>query len=368
MYPVTLGDLLMNVIELEASDLHIVVGCPPIMRRFGELQNLNDRMVGAEDGRELISSIMSPEQLQLLNRNRQIDFACSILGVARFRVHVSFERDNLNAEFRAIPYVPPRLEDLDLPAVVAEVIDLPRGLVLVTGPTGAGKSTTLAAMVDRINRRRSVRVVTIEEPIEFLHTSQKAIITQREIGRDTLSYHDAIRATLRQDPDVILIGEMRDPETIITALTAAETGHLVLSTLHTQNTVQALERIMDALPEGNRKQFTVQLSTSLRAIVSQRLLARLDGAGRVPAIEVLIATPTIRSLILEGKFGDMYHYMVNGRFDGMQTFTQSLLDLYQSGLVTEKEAYSKADKPTEFRLAIEGHVTTGADLQELSNW
>jgi twitching motility protein PilT len=210
--------------------------------------------------------------------------------------------------------------------------------------------------------------VTIEDPIEYIHVDKLSIVSQREVGIDTESFTVALKQALRQDPDVILIGEMRDPETIITALTAAETGHLVLSTLHTQNTTQALERIMDALPEANKKVFMVQLGTSLRGIVSQRLLTRLDGSGLVPAVEVLMATPTIKSLVMDGKFNEMYQYIAGGKFDGMQTFTQSLIDLYQSGLVTEKEAYSKADRPTEFRLAIEGHITSGADMQEMGTY
>ncbi len=244
-----------------------------------------------------------------------------------------------------------------------DLCEFPDGIVLLTGATGTGKSTTLAAMIDYINSTSRRHIVTIEDPIEYIHVDKLSIISQREVGIDTESYTIALKQALRQDPDVILIGEMRDPESIITALTAAETGHLVLSTLHTQNTTQALERIMDALPEANRKMFMVQLATSLRGIVSQRLLQRIDGSGRVPAIEVLIATPTIKSLIMEAKFSEMYGYMTTGRMEGMQTFTQSLLDLYQSGLVTEKEAFSKADKPTEFRLAIEGHITSGAELQ-----
>jgi twitching motility protein PilT len=347
MYPASLGDLLMNVIELEASDLHIVVGCPPIMRRFGELQNLNDWMIGSEDARELISSIMSPEQLQALNRNRQIDFACSILGVARFRVHVSFERDNLSAEFRAIPYMPPKLEDLALPQVICDVTSLTRGLILVTGPTGAGKSTTLAAMVDYINRRRSVRIVTIEEPIEFLHTSQKAIITQREIGRDTLTYHDAIRATLRQDPDVILIGEMRDIDSMALALSAAETGHLVFATLHTLSAPDSVNRIVDVFPHEQQDQVRIQLASVLEAVFSQMLVMRADGVGRVCAMEVLLGTTGVKAHIRDNEVTEILTLMQGGFAQGMQTLDMHLARLVGEGVITPETALAKALRPDE---------------------
>jgi twitching motility protein PilT len=349
MYPVTLGDLLMNVIESEASDLHIVVGCPPIVRRFGELQSLNDRTIGADDARDLIASIMSPEQLQALNRNRQIDFACSILGVARFRVHVSFERDNLTAEFRAIPYIPPQLEELNLPPVVADVTQLNRGLVLVTGPTGAGKSTTLAAMVDHINRTRNVRVVTIEEPIEFLHGSQKAIITQREIGRDTLTYSDAIRATLRQDPDVILIGEMRDLESISLALAAAETGHLVLATLHTLSAPDSVNRIVDVFPHEQQDQVRIQLASVIEAVFSQLLVMRSDGLGRVCVAEVLLGTSGVRTHIRDNEVTEILGLMQGGFAQGMQTFEMHFARLVQEGLVSAETALAKALRPDDMQ-------------------
>jgi twitching motility protein PilT len=349
MYPATLGDLLMNVIELEASDLHIVVGCPPIMRRFGELTHLNDFMVGSEDARELVSSIMSPEQLQLLNRNRQIDFACSILGVARFRVHVSFERDNLNAEFRAIPYVPPKLADLSLPQVVTDVTDLSRGLVLVTGPTGAGKSTTLAAMIDHINTARSVRIVTIEEPIEFLHASRKAIITQREIGRDTLSYHDAIRATLRQDPDVILIGEMRDLDSMALALSAAETGHLVFATLHTLSAPDSVNRIVDVFPSEQQDQVRIQLASVLEAVFSQMLVMKADGTGRVCAMEVLLGTSGVKALIRDNEVSEILGLMQGGFSAGMQTLDMHLARLVSEGAILPETAIAKAYRPEELQ-------------------
>jgi pilus retraction protein PilT len=274
----------------------------------------------------------------------------------------------VSAAFRMVKLQIPSFEDLRLPPILRQLCDFSDGIILFTGATGTGKSTSLAAMIDHMNATQKRHIITIEDPIEYMHFDKMSIINQREVGIDTDSYTIALKQALRQDPDVILIGEMRDQESIITALTAAETGHLVLSTLHTQNTTQALERIMDTLPESNRLMFVTQLSSTLRAIVSQRLLPRLDGTGRVPAIEVLIATPTIRSLILDAKFGEIYPYMQTGKMEGMQTFTQSLLDLYQNGIVTEQEAFSKADRPTEFRLALEGHITSGADLQGMATF
>jgi twitching motility protein PilT len=363
-----LDSLLREMVALGASDMHLKAAVPPIVRVHGVLKPLGDKPMSLPECENIIFSSMTHAQQQEFMETKELDFAYGLHGHGRFRVNAFFQRGTVSAAFRTVRLDIPSMEELRVPPVLRDLCELQDGIVLLTGATGTGKSTTLAAMIDHINSTQRRHIVTIEDPIEYIHVDKQSIISQREVGIDTGSFTVALKQSLRQDPDVILIGEMRDPETIITALTAAETGHLVLSTLHTQNTIQALERIMDALPEGNRKQFTVQLSTSLRAIVSQRLLVRLDGGGRVPAVEVLIATPTIRSLILEGKFGDMYQYMSAGKFDGMQTFTQSLLDLYQSGLVTEKEAYSKADKPTEFRLAIEGHVTSGADMQETAAW
>jgi twitching motility protein PilT len=363
-----LDTLLRQMVAMGASDLHLKAAAPPIARVHGVLSPLKEQPLSLPECEALIFSSMSHAQQQEFMDTHELDYAYGLHGHGRFRVNAFFQRGTASAAFRTVRLDIPSIEELRLPQILRTVCEQQDGLVLMTGATGTGKSTTLAAMIDFINTHQRRHIVTIEDPIEYIHVDKMSIVSQREVGIDTQSFTVALKQSLRQDPDVILIGEMRDPETIVTALTAAETGHLVMSTLHTQNTTQALERIMDALPEANRKQFMVQLATSLRAIVSQRLLSRLDGLGRVPAVEVLIATPTIRSLVLEGKFGEMYQYIAGGRFDGMQTFTQSLLDLYQSGLVTEREAYSKADKPTEFRLAIEGHITSGADLQEMNSY
>ena len=366
--PPELDSLLRQMLALGASDLHLKAAAPPMARAHGVLKPLSERPLSLPECENLIFSSMTHAQQQEFMETKELDYAYGLHGHGRFRVNAYFQRGTVSGAFRSVRLDIPSFEELRLPTSLRALCEHRDGIVLLTGATGTGKSTTLAAMIDHINATQRRHIVTIEDPIEYIHVDKMSIISQREVGIDTESFTIALRQALRQDPDVILIGEMRDPETIITALTAAETGHLVLSTLHTQNTTQAVERIMDALPEANRKMFMVQLATSLRGIVSQRLLTRLDGSGVVPAVEVLVATPTIKSLVMEGKFSEMYQYISGGRFDGMQTFTQSLIDLYQSGLVTEKEAYSKADRPTEFRLAIEGHITSGADMQEMGTY
>ena len=363
-----LDSLLREMLSMDASDLHLKAGAPPIARVHGTLSPVGERPLSLKECENLIFASMTHAQQQEFLENKELDFAYGLHGHGRFRVNAYVQRGTVSAAFRMVRLDIPSFEELRLPPVLRQLSEHQDGIILLTGATGTGKSTTLAAMIDWINTTQRRHVVTIEDPIEYVHADKLSIISQREVGIDTESFTKALTQALRQDPDVILIGEMRDPESIITALTAAETGHLVLSTLHTQNTTQALERIMDSLPEANRKVFMVQLGTTLRGIVSQRLLQRLDGSGRVPAVEVLINTPTIRSLIMEGRFSECYQYIALGRMEGMQTFTQSLLELYQSGLVTEQEAMSKADKPTEFRLALEGHITSGADLQGMATF
>jgi len=358
-----LDSMLRQMIELDASDLHLKPGAPPIIRIYGTLRPLVDKALTVPECENLIFSSMTHAQQQEFLDDKELDFAYGLHGQGRFRVSAFFQRGVVSAAFRMVKLQIPSFEELRLPAILRQLCEHQDGIILFTGATGTGKSTSLAAMIDYINATQKRHIITIEDPIEYLHMDKLSIVNQREVGIDTESYTVALKQALRQDPDVILIGEMRDQESIITALTAAETGHLVLSTLHTQNTTQALERIMDTLPESNREMFVTQLASTLRAIVSQRLLPRLDGSGRVPAVEVLIATPTVKSLVLEGKFGEIYQYMQIGKMEGMQTFTQALLEMYQSGLVTEQEAFAKADKPTEFRLALEGHITSGSDLQ-----
>jgi twitching motility protein PilT len=351
-FPLSLGELLMKMYEDKASDLHIVVGCPPMVRRGGQLEALIDQVLTPDDTHQLLTSILNDDQIDALESKRQIDFAYSMIDLARFRVNFSYERDALAGVFRLIPTDPPHLEETNFPDILAEVTSRPRGLVLVTGPTGSGKSTTLAAMLDFINRHRRSKIVTIEDPVEFMHKSQKSIITQREIGRDTLSAADALRAMLRQDPDVVLIGEMRDLETIALALTAAETGHLVFATLHTTSAPEAVTRIIDVFPPDQQEQVRIMLSTVLEAVFSQTLVPRADGNGRVAALEILIGTPGIRNLIRENKIQQMISAMQTGQNSGMQTLEKDLANLVKSGVITLEAAMAKAANPAEVKRVI----------------
>jgi twitching motility protein PilT len=316
------------------------------------LEPLVDQVLTADDTHQLVTSILSEDQLDALDSKRQLDFAYSMIDLARFRVNICYEREALSGVFRLIPTDPPHLEETNFPDILAEVTSRPRGLVLVTGPTGSGKSTTLAAMLDYINRHRRSKIVTIEDPIEFVHKSQKSIITQREIGRDALTAADALRAMLRQDPDVVLIGEMRDLETIALALTAAETGHLVFATLHTTSAPEAVTRIIDVFPPEQQEQIRVMLSTVLEAVFSQTLVPRADGNGRIAALEILIGTPGVRNLIRENKIPQMMSAMQTGQNIGMQTMEKDLANLVKNGLVTLEAAMSKASHPDEVKRAV----------------
>jgi len=364
-----LDDLLQVMIKHEASDLHLKSGSPPTVRMDGELIPVGSQVLNDEECKKLVLSAMNAAQRGLMAQRLEVDFAYAIPD-ARFRVNAFLQKQSISASFRLLRTVIPTVEELHLPEVLKKLCDYSHGLILITGPAGCGKSTTLAAMVNYINENKKLHIVTIEDPIEFIHQDKLSIITQREIGTDTESFPVALKQSLRQDPNVILIGEMRDPETIMTAAIAAETGHLVLSTLHTPNTIQAINRIIDVFSGDTQKQFRLLLSNTLRGIVSQRLLTRIDETGRIPAVEVLVATPTISSLILEEKTGDIYSHMAQGQTDGMQTFTNSLTELYEQGIVSKEEAMYHSDQPTEFRLAIEGHTTGTSTIQEdsLMSW
>lgn len=365
-----LTDLMQVMIKHQASDLHLKVGTPPTVRLDGELIPVGNQVLSPNDARYLILTAMTPNQRRQLAHKREVDFAYAT-SAARFRVNAFLERGNLSAAFRMLRTEMPSLEELGLPAVLKNLASLNNGLILVTGPAGSGKSTTLAALIDYINTTRKTHVITVEDPIEFFHKDKLSLITQREVGTDTSSFADALRQALRQDPNVIMVGEMRDPETIMTAVVAAETGHLVLSTMHTPNTVQAVDRIIDTFSGELQRQFRLLLSNSLKGVVSQRLLTRADEKGRVPATEVMIVTPTISSLILEGKTEEIYPYIQQCTSEGMQTFTQSLLRLYEAGLINKEEALFHADQPTEFRLGAEGHSTataSGLTDDTLMNW
>ncbi len=349
------ADVLMEVLELRASDLHLTPGSPPMVRERGALRPLDYPELSSQETREVVYSVLSNDQRQRLETDWQVDLSYSIPNRARFRVNAYFQRASVGAAFRLIPNEMPELEELGLPPVLLDFTRKPRGFVLVTGPTGSGKSTTLAAMVDRINRDRHEHIMTIEDPIEFLHRHRNCIVNQRELGSDAHSFALALKAALRQDPDVILVGEMRDLETIATALTAAETGHLVFATLHTQDTAQTVDRIVDVFPPTQQQQVRVQLSVALQGIVTQQLLPTADGRGRVCAAEILVPTPGVRNLIRDGKTHQIYSALQTGGSHGMQTMDASLAELVRAGKIGRELAEARASSPDELRRLM-GHV------------
>jgi twitching motility protein PilT len=344
------ADVLMEVLERRASDLHIAAGAPPTLRVRGRLTPLEGYpSLTPTDTREIVYSIISNDQRQRLETDWQIDFAYQIPGKARFRVNAYFQRTALGAAFRLIPAEITPIDQLGLPTIVHEFTHKPRGFVLFTGPTGSGKSTSLAAMIDEINESREDHIKTIEDPIEFLHTHKKCLVNQRELGSDARNFSDGLKGALRQDPDVILVGEMRDLETISTALTAAETGHLVFATLHTQDTPQTIDRIIDVFPPHQQHQVRVQLSVALQGIVTQQLLPTADGSGRCLAAEVLIPTPAVRNLIREGKTHQIYSVLQTSAQAGMQTMDAALATLVRANKITRAMAESRATNADELR-------------------
>jgi twitching motility protein PilT len=343
------AEVLLQVMEKEASDLHLTAGSPPMIRHHGKLHPLDYPRLTPQLCREVVYSILTNEQRQRLETDWQTDFAYSIPGRARFRVNAYFQRASIGAAFRLIPHEMPELRGLGLPDVIEEFTKKPRGFVLVTGPTGSGKSTTLAAMIDRINQSRQEHILTIEDPIEFLHRHKSCIINQREVGGDAPSFALGLKAALRQDPDVILVGEMRDLDTISTALTAAETGHLVFATLHTQDTAQTVDRVVDVFPPEQQQQVRVQLSVGLQGIVTQQLLPRADGNGRAVATEVLVPTPAVRNLIREGKTHQIYSALQTGGSHGMQTMDSSLAELVRKHVISRELAEARSSTPEELR-------------------
>jgi twitching motility protein PilT len=338
-------ELLRMTVARKASDLHIIVGAPPLLRINGELIPAHDKVLRAQDAKDLIYSILTPEQQNRFEKDSELDLSYALEGLSRFRVNVHFQKGSVAAAFRAIPFEIVSLEKLGLPPILADLTRKPRGLILVTGVTGSGKSTTLASMISLINQERSCHIITIEDPVEYLHKHGKSYIEQREVYADTQSFTEALRHVLRQDPDVILIGEMRDLDTISIALTAAETGHLVFATLHTVDAAQTVDRVVDVFPPYQQQQVRMQLSVTLRAIISQQLLPRIDGKGRIVAVEVLIATPAIRNLIREGKTPQIYSAIETGSRFGMQSMDQALSELYRKRLVGFEEAMAKAVNP-----------------------
>lgn len=335
-YEFTIDQLLIECVKRGGSDLHLVVGMPPCIRINGELVPVNAPVLKQPDLEFMILSIIKDYQKEKLEHDWELDFSYAISGHARFRGNVMFQRGTLAAVFRAVPFVIPQFDQLGLPNDIKRLCDLPRGLVLVTGPTGSGKSTTLAAMIDMINNTRASNIVTVEDPIEFLHRHNKSTVRQREIGTDTHSFASALRHVLRHDPDIIMIGEMRDQESIAIALTAAETGHLVFSTLHTQTAPLTISRIIDSFSDDKRLQIRQQLAGSLKAVISQQLLPTIDGNGRIAAIEYMIDTPAIRSMIRDGKEHQIYSSIQTGHSLGMQTMDQALIKLYSQGKVSRE--------------------------------
>ncbi len=359
--------LLRTACENKASDLHLKVGNYPYLRVDGELRALTQyTRISSEDMLNMAFSMMTNRQKQKFKENAELDMAYGVAGLGRFRVNVFQQRGNVGMVLRVIPTKIRTLEELLLPRVTDRICQEKRGMVLVTGTTGSGKSTTLAAMVDRINSTRTDHVITIEDPIEFLHRDKKGFVNQREVEVDTSSFDSALRAALRQDPDVILVGEMRDHETIQTALIAAETGHLVFSTLHTMDATETVQRIIAVFPPPEQKQIRLQLASTLKAVISQRLVRKADGIGRAPAVEVLVATEFIRDCIINPDKTRLIHDAISAGVSqyGMQTFDQSLYDLYTQGLITLEEALTNSSNPDEFKLRIAGISSTADAARE----
>jgi len=344
-----LADLLLGVLERGASDLHMTANAPPTYRVHGHLYPMDDAPVLTPQGiQQMLYQVLTQKQRERFEENLELDFSYALPGQARFRVNVYRQRDSLGAAFRIIPHEIKPLEELKLPPQIGNFASLPRGFVLVTGPTGSGKSTTLAAIVDLANRTRRDHIMTVEDPIEFLHQHRQCVVNQREVGEDTLSFANALKHALRQDPDIILVGEMRDLETIGVALTAAETGHLVFGTLHTQDAAQTVDRVIDVFPPHQQQQIRVQLAGALQGVVCQTLCKTTDGRGRVVASEVMVATPAIRNLIREGKTHQMHSAMQAGAKYGMVTIDQSLADLVRQKRITYEAGVEKCHHLEDF--------------------
>ncbi len=359
-----LNEILAMAVKAKASDIHIKAGLPPVYRIDGGLRPLpNAPRLTPENIRKMTYAMLSERQREEFEDTHELDLAYGVQGLGRFRVNLFTQRGSISAVLRTIPYNVSTLEELNLPPVIKKITQNQRGLVLVTGTTGSGKSTTLASMIDAINSNRTEHIITIEDPIEFLHRDKKSIINQRELGVDTQSFASALKSSLRQDPDVILVGEMRDYETINTALTAAETGHLVLSTLHTVDAQETINRIVGVFPPYQQRQVRLQLSTILMGVISQRLVPRADGRGRVPAVEVMVSTARVRELIDDKEKTKLLRDTIQNGYEtyGMQTFDQSLMRLLSNELITYEEALRQSSNPDDFKLKYSG-ISSTSDL------
>jgi twitching motility protein PilT len=352
--------VLDKMIAAHASDLHLKAGTAPVVRVDGVLYTLDEPPPSAKDLRDVCDQLLNDEQRLYFSTHNEIDFAFGVSGLARFRANIFMQRGTVALALRHVPVEVPSIDDLHLPPVVRELAFSPRGLVLVTGRTGSGKSTTLAAMIDAINRVTTRNIITVEDPIEFLHRDRMSFIHQREVGLDTRSFHDGLKYVLRQDPDIILVGEIRDLETMSTALMAADTGHLVMSTLHTTDVVQTLQRIISFYPPHQHDEVRLSMSANLRAVISQRLIPRQDGAGRVPGVEVMVSTPTLREYILNPEKTPFIQQVVAEGMTqyGMQTFDQSVMSLFKSNVISEEEALRHCTNPSEFQLHLKGIQAT----------
>jgi len=346
---VHIDDLLRLVVEKKGSDLHLAAAVPPVIRVDGQLLATNYEPLTDFEVQRLIYVILTDEQIRTFETEWELDCSYSLRGLSRFRVNVYRDRGAVAGAFRVIPQKIPTIRELGLPLVLEDLSRMPRGLILVTGPTGSGKSTTLAGMIGQINNERSVHIITIEDPIEYLHTHRRSLINQREMGMDTRSFVQALKHALREDPDVVLVGEMRDLETMSLAITAAETGHLVFSTVHTNSAASTVDRIVDVFPPGQQEQIRIQLSNNLQAVVTQQLLPRAGTPGRIAALEIMVASPAIRNLIREAKAHQITSVIQTSAHLGMQTMDQCLRDLYQRGLITYEEAMARAMNQEELK-------------------
>ncbi len=352
----SLREMLEEMVGMNASDLHLTVGSPPVIRVDGKLQRTKHDVLNSEQTKKLAYSMLNEKQKMKFEQNSELDFSFGIEQMSRFRCNVFMQRGNVAVVLRQIPYEILSFEQLGLPKVIAEFANLPRGLILVTGPTGSGKSTTLASIIDKINKERAVHIITVEDPIEYLHRHQKALVNQREVYSDTNSFSTALKYALREDPDVVLIGEMRDLETIESALSISETGHLAFATLHTNSAAESINRIVDSFPTNQQEQIRVSLSFSLQAIVSQTLIPRIGG-GRTVAMEIMIATPAIRALIRDDKIHQLYSMIQSGQKYGMKTMNQSLAELYETGKIAINDAMNYSSNTQELSEMLSRHKT-----------